>query len=76
MDPEVALARGQARGGTEHRFEAMGLPFQHRLRAGFRALAAEFPGRCRLIDAGREADAVAAEIAALALAALGAEAGR
>lgn len=76
MDPEVALARGRARGGAEHRFEAMGSDFQHRLRAGFRALAAEFPDRCRLIDAGRDETEVAEEIAALALAALSGEAAR
>lgn len=75
MDPAVALARGAARGGTEHRFEAMGAAFQHRLRDGFRGLAAEFPQRCRLIDAGRKPEAVAAEIASLAMAVMGAEAG-
>ncbi|NKX44423.1 dTMP kinase [Roseicyclus persicicus] len=62
MDPEVALTRGLARGSGEDRFEEFGLEFQHRLRAGFRALAAEAPGRCVLIDASRDADAIAAAI--------------
>lgn len=62
MDPAVALARGLARGGDEGRFEAMGEGFQHRLRAGFAALVAEFPGRCRLIDASGTPDVVAASI--------------
>uniref|UniRef100_UPI0026122E9A dTMP kinase n=2 Tax=Amaricoccus TaxID=56999 RepID=UPI0026122E9A len=48
LAPEVALARGLARASTEDRFERMGADFQARLRDGFRALAAEFPERCRL----------------------------
>ena len=66
MDPGPALARGLARGGAEDRFEAMGLGLQARLREGFRALAAEFPERCRLVDAGRAEAEVAEEIARLA----------
>lgn len=64
-DPEVALARGLARRSGEDRFEDMGLDFQHRLRDGFRALAAEAPARVRLIDGDRPEDEVAAEVAAL-----------
>ncbi len=60
-DPADALARGLARGGAEARFEAMGLGFQERLAAGFRALAAEGP-RCILIDARGDAVAVAARV--------------
>lgn len=70
MDPTVALARGLARRTGEDRFEGLGLAFQERLRAGFRALAAEFPARVRLIDGNRPIQAVAAEILALARAAL------
>lgn len=65
MDPQAALARGLARRSGEDRFEEFGLAFQHRLRDGFRALAAEYPARCVLIDAGRDADAIAADIAAI-----------
>lgn len=67
MEAGPALERGLARRSGEDRFEELGAGFQDRLRAGFRALAAEFPDRCRLIDAGREVDAIAEEIAALAL---------
>ncbi len=51
MDPAAALARGLARDSGEDRFEEFGLAFQHKLRAGFRALAVAAPGRCRLVDA-------------------------
>lgn len=72
MAPEPALARGLARGGAEDRFETMGGAFQARLRDGFRALAAEFPQRCRLIAADAPVDAIAARIADLATAHLAA----
>lgn len=70
MDPGQALARGLARRSGEDRFEDMGGAFQERLRAGFLALAAEAPGRVRLIDGNRPAETVAAEIAGLVLARL------
>lgn len=62
--PDVALGRGLARGGSEDRFERFGRDFQARLRTGFLALAAEFPERCRIVDASGDADAVAARVAA------------
>lgn len=64
MDPALALGRGLARRSGEDRFEERGEPFQHQLRAGFRALVEEFPSRCLLIDGGRDAEAVAADIIA------------
>ena len=64
MDPEAALTRGLARQSGEDRFEDFGLPFQRQLRDGFRALATQTPDRCVLIDAGRDADAIAADITA------------
>lgn len=67
LDPETALARGLARGGPEDRFERLGLGFQTRLRAGFLALAAEFPDRCRVVAASGDPDAVAARIAGIVL---------
>jgi dTMP kinase len=70
MDPEAALARGLARRSGEDRFEERGLAFQNELRAGFRALAAEFPRRCVLIDGNRSADEVAADVFARARARL------
>ncbi|KAA9008741.1 dTMP kinase [Histidinibacterium aquaticum] len=64
MDPATALARGMAREGAESRFESFGLELQETVRAGFLALAAQFPERCVVIDGNRDADAVAEDIAA------------
>ncbi|MGR3433356.1 MAG: dTMP kinase [Shimia sp.] len=65
MDPAEAHARALARPDAEARFEAMGEAFQHRIRASFLALAEAHPARCRVIDAGRTADAVARDVAAV-----------
>jgi dTMP kinase len=62
MDAEAALRRGLARRSGEDRFEDFGADFQTRVRQGFRALAAEFPARCLLIDAARTEAAIAADI--------------
>ena len=51
-----------AQRATEVRFESFGLPFQQRLRDGFRVLAAEFPHRCHLVDAAGTPEEVAARI--------------
>jgi dTMP kinase len=64
LPPDLALGRGLARGGAEDRFERFGQGFQERLRAGFLALAAEFPARCRVVPADGDAAAVAARVAA------------
>lgn len=66
MPPGTGLARAKGRNGTEERFEDFGVEMQARMRAGFLDLAREFAGRCRVIDADRTADRIAAEIAALA----------
>ncbi len=58
IDPEISLSRGLARCSGEDRFEDMGLGFQHRLRAGFLALATEFPDRCHIIDGAQSPSAV------------------
>ncbi len=71
MDPAAALARGLARKSGEDRFEEFGLGFQETLRHGFLALAREHADRCLLIDGQREPEAVAAEVAALALERIG-----
>lgn len=65
MDPDVALERGLARGSGEDRFEDFGADFQHKLRAGFLALAQDFPKRTRLIDGTRGAQDVGRDIATL-----------
>ncbi|HHI70102.1 MAG TPA: thymidylate kinase, partial [Rhodobacteraceae bacterium] len=70
MDPETALTRGLARQSGEDRFEDLGLGFQQKLRAGFLALAKDFPTRCHVIDGDREMDMIAAEITAIATQAL------
>lgn len=62
--PEISLRRGQARGGSEDRFEGMGLEFQQRLRDGFHALAERAPGRIRMIDGSGSQDEVAARVLA------------
>ncbi|RNF35495.1 dTMP kinase [Paracoccus methylarcula] len=64
IDPATALARGNARGGREDRFESLGLEFQQNLAAGFRSLAREYPGRVRLIDGGGSIEDVAARVRA------------
>lgn len=70
MNPDDALARGLARNSGEDRFEEFGLGFQRKLRAGFRALAEDFPGRCVLIDASRPAGEIAADVLAAVMARL------
>jgi len=66
MDPQIALARGLARGSGEDRFEDFGLGFQETLRHGFLTLAKAYPARCVLIDGNRTPDQIASEIAAYA----------
>ncbi|KCV81864.1 thymidylate kinase [Actibacterium atlanticum] len=65
MDPTTGLSRAKGREGTEERFEDFGIALQQRMRAGFLALAQEFPDRCVVIDGDRDIDAVAADVAAL-----------
>lgn len=55
---EVGLERALARGAAETRFESKGLEFHQRLRDGFLSISAQYPERCRLIDATGEPDAV------------------
>ena len=66
VDPKVALARGLARNSGEDRFEDFGLEFQEKLRTGFLKLTQEYPQRCRLVDGNRPAEAVFADVLALA----------
>ena len=65
MDPAAALSRGLARKSGEDRFEDFGLAFQEKLRAGFFALAEQAGARCKLVDANRAPDAIAADLLAL-----------
>jgi dTMP kinase len=61
LDPELGLARANARAGKELRFEDMGLAFQTRARAGFLALAKRHP-RFRVINADGPPDTVAERV--------------
>ncbi|ABG32951.1 dTMP kinase [Roseobacter denitrificans] len=62
MDPAIGLSRALSRQTADERFEAFGEDLQTRMRAGFLALAQEFKARFRLVDGGRDADSVAAEV--------------
>lgn len=64
LPAELALARGTARGGAEVRFEDMGLPFQEKLRDGFRELAESTPERVRLINGTGSVEEVSARVLA------------
>jgi dTMP kinase len=64
MDPEVGLARALSRRTPEERFEGFGADLQARMRAGFLALAREFPDRFRTIPGGGTPDAVAEAVRA------------
>jgi dTMP kinase len=65
MDPDEALERGLARGSGEDRFEDFGAEFQHKLRAGFLALAQDFPNRTHVIDGTTGAQQVGQNIFAI-----------
>ena len=54
------LARAEARGGG--RFEAHDADFHTRVLAGFREIVLAEPGRCKLVDASGDVDAVAARL--------------
>lgn len=64
IHPAVGLARGKARGGSEDRFESLGLGFQQTLAHGFRALSREYPDRVRLIDGNATPEQVAQRVRA------------
>jgi len=64
---EEGLGRAVRRAGGEDRYERMDRAFHERLRGGFLAIARSEPGRCVVIDASPDEDAVhAAVIAAVA----------
>jgi dTMP kinase len=60
---ETGLARAGLRDGRNGgRFERMDVAFHHRVRDGFRKIAAAEPDRCVIIDADADREAVAARI--------------
>jgi dTMP kinase len=63
LDPVIGLARAKSRGaGAEDRFERKGLTFHQRLYQGFLEIAKNDPVRCRIIDANKSVEQVAANI--------------
>lgn len=63
LEPTVGLARAKARGNdAEDRFERKGIAFHQKLREGFLAIARAEPQRCRIVDASKPIDDVAAQI--------------
>jgi len=62
LDAATGLQRGLARQSGEDRFEELGPDFQSRLRAGYRALAHEFPNRAILVDGSGSPDDVATRL--------------
>lgn len=63
---EIGLSRARSRmqgqAAAEDRYERMGTAFHEALRSAFHDIAAREPGRCRIIDASGDMDAVAAAI--------------
>ncbi|MBP0462874.1 dTMP kinase [Roseomonas sp. PWR1] len=68
---DEGMRRAAARSGAD-RYERMGTAFHEKVREGFLGIAAGEPRRCAVIDAARDADSVAAEIARVARDRLGA----
>ena len=65
LDPQVAYERGQSRkqdSDPEDRFEEEARTFHVKVRDGFLDLAAKFPDRFRVVDAGADIDAVEQQI--------------
>lgn len=62
IPPETGLIRAKSRQTAEERFEDMGLPMQHRMRAAFLDLAAANPARIRVIDGDTDPDTLAYRI--------------
>jgi len=71
MDPHTGHSRAKGRNGTEERFEDFGAELQERMRAGFLALAQEFPDRCVVVDGNRPIQDVARDVAEIARKRLG-----
>jgi dTMP kinase len=71
MDPGTGLSRALSRETVEERFEDFGQALQNQMRAGFLALADEFPARFCTIDGGRSIEDVAKDVAQTAAGVLG-----
>jgi dTMP kinase len=64
LDPEVGLARAQARGELD-RFEREDMAFFHRVREGYLTRANQNPDRYRVVDASKPLQEVQAQISRL-----------
>lgn len=72
LDPETGIARTQARGGGETRFESKRLEFHRRLRQGYLDIAAAHPRRCAVLDGEQSPQALLASALAVIRERLGA----
>jgi dTMP kinase len=68
---EAGLARAASRRGAETRYESLPRAFHDRVRAGFLEIAEREPGRCVVIDASRDVERVAEDIARIVAERLG-----
>ena len=62
IDSQTGLARAKSRGAGEDRFEAKGLAYHEKVRAGFLDIAADDPSRCVVINASRTPDDITEDI--------------
>ena len=62
IDSQIGLARAKSRGAGEDRFEAKGLAYHEKVRAGFLDVAADNPLRCLVINADRTPNDIAEDI--------------
>lgn len=69
---DAGLARAGRRRGSETRYESLPRDFHDRVRAGFLEIAKREPARCVVIDASRDVERVAQDIAHLVAERLGA----
>jgi dTMP kinase len=65
IDERIALARAQARGGGEDRFEKKGVHYHAKVRSAFRSIAASDPALYCLVDASSSMDEVTSHILSL-----------
>ncbi len=69
---ETGLARAAARHGAETRYEGLPRDFHERVHDGFVEIAKSEPGRCAVIDASRDIEAVSTAITRVVAERLGA----
>ena len=62
LDPEIGLARAKARLSDSSSYEARKLDYHRRVREGFLDIARRDPGRCRVINAEQDVEAISEEI--------------